>query len=413
MTFICDWGRKLGQKKHKFNIMITQGDLDQMILQLEEDRVEKTISRNDTEKFGQAICSFANDLPNYNKPGYLIVGVHDDGQRAGISVDDQLLQTLMDFRTDGRIVPPPALTVARFSYPDGDVAVVEVQPHFLPPVRFKGKVCVRVGPRKATANEAEERILTEKRAAFARTFDVFPAKGSTLADISIDLFKLRYLPAAVDTDTLSENSRDLEQQLASLKFYHLKEACPTYAGILMFGINPRFFIPGAYVQYVRFKGNDEASEFEFEHRFDGDLTTQFGQMDNFIDANIVKTFLPKIGGEYISNYPPRAIKEILFNAVIHRDYESNAPVKFYEFSDRIEISNAGGLYGKARPENFPNENDYRNPVLAEAAKNLGFVNGFNVGVKAAIAALKKNNNPEAEFIKDQPTSFAVKIFKKV
>ncbi|HDR50922.1 MAG TPA: transcriptional regulator, partial [Mariniphaga anaerophila] len=80
--------------------------------------------------------------------------------------------------------------------------------------------------------------------------------------------------------------------------------------------------------------------------------------------------------------------------------------------NRIEISNAGGLYGKARPENFPNENDYRNPALAEAAKNLGFVNGFNIGVKAALAALQKNSNPEPEFIKDQPTSFSVKIFKR-
>ncbi len=392
--------------------MIRQEDLDQLIQQLEQDRVEKTISKNDTEKFGEAICSFANDLPNNNKPGYLIIGVRDNGERAGISVDEKLLQSLMDFRTDGRIVPPPALTVAKFPYPDGDVAVVEVQPHFLPPVRFKGKVCVRVGPRKGTANEAEERILIEKRSAFARTFDVLPVKGSTLDDMSIELFKLTYLPSAVDTETLSENRRALVDQLASLKFYDLKDSFPTYAGILMFGINPRFFIPGAYVQYVRFKGEDEASEFEFEHRFDGDLTTQLGQMDKFIDANIIKTVLTKLGGEYISNYPPRAIKEILFNAVIHRDYESNAPVKFYEFSDRIEISNAGGLYGKARPENFPNENDYRNPVLAEAAKNLGFANGFNVGVKAAIAALKKNKNPEAVFIKDQPTSFAVKIFKR-
>ena len=88
-----------------------------------------------------------------------------------MTVDDQLLQTFLDFRTDGRIVPPPALAVAKFSYPDGDIAVVEVQPHFLPPVRFNGKLCVRVGPRKGTANETEERILTEKRSAFARTFD--------------------------------------------------------------------------------------------------------------------------------------------------------------------------------------------------------------------------------------------------
>lgn len=393
--------------------MITKEELDKLLPQIEQDRVEKTISTKDANKFGEAICAFANDLPDHKQPGYLLVGVHDDGSRSGLQATEKLLQALMDFRTDGRIVPPPALAVAKFSYADGEVAVVEVQPHDLPPVRYKGKLCIRIGPRKGTANEAEERRLTEKRTAFARTFDVLPCKGSTLKDISVDLFKLRYLPSAIDADALAENNRDLKDQLASLKFYDLKEDCPSYAGILMFGANPRFYVPGAYVQYVRFAGEDEASDFEYEHRFDGDLTTQLGVMEEFIKANIVKMVLPELGGNYVANYPLRTLKELLFNAVIHKDYQSNAPIKFYEFSDRIEISNAGGLYGKARPENFPNENDYRNPALAEAVKNLGFVNGFNIGVKAAQAALKKNGNPEAEFIKDQPTSFLVKIYKRL
>lgn len=393
--------------------MITIEELNKLLPQLEQDRVEKTISRNDPEKFGEAICSFANDLPNHKQPGYLLVGVNDDGSRAGMKIDEQQLQILLDFRTDGRIVPPPAVTVSKFTFPDGEIAVVEVQPHFLPPVRFKGKVCVRVGPRKGTANEAEERILSEKRSAFARTFDALPCKGSNLEDISIELFKLRYLPSAVDAETLTDNHRDLKQQLSSLKFYDLTEDCPTYAGILMFGNNPRFFIPGDYVQYVRFSGDDEGSDFEFEYRFDGDLTTQLGQMEEFIKANIVKMVLPELGGDYVFSYPLRAVKELLYNAVIHRDYQSNAPVKFYEFNNRIEISNAGGLYGKARPENFPNENDYRNPAISEAAKNLGYVNGFNVGVKASLSALNKNGNPEPEFITDQPTTFLVKIFKRI
>jgi len=178
-----------------------------------------------------------------------------------MTIDDQQLQTLLSFRTDGRIVPPPALVVAKFVYNDGEVAVVEVQPHFLPPVRFKGKLCVRVGPRKGTANEAEERILTAKRSAFARTFDVLPCKGSGLDDISIELFKLRYLPAAIDAETLMENGRELKQQIASLKFFDIKENCPTFAGILMFGNNPRFFIPGAYIQFVRFFGRRRSERF--------------------------------------------------------------------------------------------------------------------------------------------------------
>lgn len=204
--------------------MITKDELDKLLPELEKDRVEKTIAINDNDKIGEAICSFANDLPNHKKPGYLLIGVNDDGSRSGMKIGEQELQTLLSYRTDGRLVPPPAMVVEKFTYPDGDVAVVEVQPHFLPPVRYKGKLCVRVGIRKGVANEAEERILTEKRSAFARTFDVLPCKGSSLNDISIDIFKLRYLPSAIDSDTLMENGRELKDQLASLKFFDIKDA---------------------------------------------------------------------------------------------------------------------------------------------------------------------------------------------
>jgi ATP-dependent DNA helicase RecG len=392
--------------------MITKADLDRLLIEVEQDRVEKTISINDATKFGEAICSFCNDFPNHNKPGYLIVGVHDDGSRCGLAQDEKVLQTLMDFRTDGRIVPPPVIVVSGFDYPDGYVAVAEVQPSYQPPARFKGKVCIRIGPRKGTATDVEERILSEKRSSFAKSWDTLPCYGSSLKDISIEIFKLTYLPTAIDEETLMANGRDIKEQLASLKFYDLKADCPTNAAILMFGTNLRFFIPGAYIQYVRFTGNDVLSDFDFETKFEGDLTTQMRVINDFITSQLIKKVLLNIGEEHQVNFPVSAIRELLYNAIIHRDYESNAPIKFYEFDDRIEISNAGGLFGKARPENFPKENDYRNPTIAEATYNLGYVNRFNLGVQRASAALIKNGNPEPKFIIDQPTHFEVIIYKK-
>lgn len=392
--------------------MINQGELQKILVSMETDRIEKTTSLTDTKKFGEAICSFCNDLSGKKLPGYLLIGVHDDGTLNGTKIDEAFLQKILDFRTDGRIVPPPAMVVEKFTFPEGDIAVVEVQPSRVPPVRFKGKVCVRVGLRKGTANEAEERILSEKRSTFARTFDTQPCYGSTIEDISTDIFKLTYLPTAIDEETLRINGRDEKEQLASLKFYDLQDDCPTNAGVLMFGKNPLYFLPGAYVQYVRFNGQDEISDFEYETKFSGDLTTQMRFMEEFIKSIIIKKVLYNIGEQHQYNYPLFAIKELLFNAIIHRDYQSNAPIKFYEYIDRIEISNSGGLYGNARPENFPMENDYRNPILAEAAYNLGYVNRFNLGIKRAIAALEKNGNLSPKFHINQTTNFKAIIYKK-
>ena len=85
------------------------------------------------------------------------------------------------------------------------------------------------------------------------------------------------------------------------------------------------------------------------------------------------------------------------NAIIHRSYESNAPVRFYWYHDRIDIQNPGGLYGMASPENFPRQTDYRNPVLSEALATLGYVNAFGRGVIRAQDALRRNGNLEATF----------------
>jgi hypothetical protein len=84
-----------------------------------------------------------------------------------------------------------------------------------------------------------------------KTFDVLPCKGSTLEDISLELFKLRYLPSAIDADALVKNGNDLKSQLASFKFYDLKEDCPTYAVILMFGTNQGSLSPAqVYSMFV-------------------------------------------------------------------------------------------------------------------------------------------------------------------
>lgn len=75
---------------------------------------------------------------------------------------------------------------------------------------------------------------------------------------------------------------------------------------------------------------------------------------------------------------------------MHRDYQSTAPVRVYQFKDRVEIVNSGGLFGDARPENFPMKNAYRNPLVAEGMRVLGFVNKFNRGIKRVSEQLQAN-----------------------
>lgn len=394
----------LGLNKEKIQSMLTD---------LESEQIERTISTNDTDKFAQAICAFSNDLSNTSRNGYLLIGVYDDGSLSGLKATDKLLQSLGGLRSDGNILPQPIMSISVFSYENGDVIVLEIQPSPFPPVRYKGKTWIRVGPRKAVANEMEERILIERRTSNVSTFDIRPAIGIGLTEINQKLFTDNYLTLAIDNDLLIEDRRELPEKLASLRFFSPNYNAITNVGLLLFGKDPERYIPGAYIQYVKFDGLTEADDPVNEKKFSGNLIRVLTELDSFLEYAIIQQKsvpVTALKEKTQFNFPKWAIRELLMNSIMHRDYESNAPIKFYQYQDRIEIVNPGGLYGNARPENFPKVNDYRNPVIAEAMKVLGYVNRFNRGIARVKKELANNGNPDAIFDYKRIGVFGVTVY---
>ena len=382
--------------------MITEEQLRALMHDLESDRIERTASFSDMDKLGIAACAFANDLPNHGQPGFFLIGVDDRGHAVGLEVTDKSLRTLGEVRANGNVLPIPSVQVYKIPLSDGsgDVAVVEVMPSDLPPVRFKGQVWVRVGPRRAVASESEERRLTERRVSHARTFDARPCRGSALSDLALDIFLNTYRQQAVAEEVIASNHRESKQQLAALRFFDVANDCPTHAGILLFAKNPRFWLSGAYVQFLRLGGAVlRADDVIIEKELQGDLLTVLRELDILLDSQLgARPVAQTALREYtVADYPRFALREFLMNAVMHRDYEATAPIRFYWFSDRIEVQNPGSLYGEASRENFPRQNAYRNPVIAEAMKTLGFVNRYGSGVERARETLKSNGNPTPEF----------------
>jgi ATP-dependent DNA helicase RecG len=377
-----------------------QEELEQLLRDDETDRSERTVSTEKTDKFCEAICAFANDLPNHRRPGYLFIGARPDGTASGAQITDRLLQSLAGIRADGNIQPLPTMAVQKWALGGGEMAVIEVMPSDLPPVRYKGQVWVRVGPRRAIAQEAEERILNERRAALARTWDARPCREATLSDLALDLFATSYRPFAVARTIIDENHRSMEDQLAALRLFDLRAACPTNAAVLLLGKDPRHFFPGAYAQHVRYDGPTQAARVLRDRPFSGDLLSVMRGLDELAKDTAGSRPVPAatgLGDREVFDYPPRALHELLMNAVIHRTYESTTPIMINQFTDRLEILSPGGLYGDLTAEQFPRVTAYRNPVIAEAAKVLGFVNRFGRGIDVAQADLAHNGSPAAEF----------------
>ena len=385
------------------------------ILAIDESyRIERTISTGNMDKFQEAICAFANDLPGKRQKGYLLIGVYDDGRISGLKVDDALMKKISGIRSDGNIIPLPVMNTEKVETPEGDVLVVEVTPSLSPPVRYRGRTFIRIGPRRDIATEAEERILFERRASFMATFDATPCFAAKIEDLDLEVFRNKFLPKAVSQEILESETRPIEEQLAALGMYDLANNCPTFAGIMLFGRNPRRFMPGAYVQYVCFDGIDKTSNVVNEREFSENYCELLPKLESLLEMSVIKQYpvpASMLREDMVKNYPYWAIRELLMNGCMHRDLQSNTPLRFYEFSDHLEITNAGGLYGNARPENFPKINDYRNPIIAGAMKSLGYVNRYNRGIGQVQKELSENGNPKAEFDVNLLTAFAVEVRK--
>lgn len=387
---------------------LTDVELLALIDDLESDQAERKATWNGDAptKGRQAMCAFANDLPNHGQPGVLFVGVKDDGSPMGsdFAVTDELLQTLASIKTDGKIIPPPTMTVAKRRLLGRDVAVVTVWPSDAPPVRLEGRIWIRTGPRRDQATAQDERILNEKRRYRDQSFDTHPVGGSTLDDFSRNYFENEYLPQAVARDVLEANGRSYEERLASLGMIAtVDDPTPTVVGLLTLGKSPRTWVPSAYVQFLRVRGTQWGDPVMDESEIDGNLDTMLRRLDDKLKATLAVSvdFTSGTTTEVrAAHYPLSALQQLARNAVMHRTYEgTNAPVRVYWFDDRIEISNPGGPYGAVTQANFgrPGVSDYRNPVLAGVLKTMGFVQRFGFGIAEARRAMEVNGNPRPEF----------------
>jgi ATP-dependent DNA helicase RecG len=378
-------------------------ELEVLLKDLESDRVERKASISEKDKLRQAICAFANDLPNHQNSGVLFLGVNDDGSCANLPITDQLLLTLSDMRSDGNITPFPTMTVQKRTLDGCEIAVVIVEPADAPPVRYSGRVWVRIGPRRATATREEERRLTEKRRAKDLPFDIAPLLSANIDDLDLEYFRKTYLPSSLASEILEENHRSVDEQLKSMRFMTAGEpSYPTILGLLVIGKFPRQFIPGAYIQFLRIDGIELGDPIKDQKEIDGPLPDMLRMLDETFQVNI--SVSSNIAAQPIEirypDYPVVALQQLARNAVLHRNYEgTHAPIRIYWFSDRIEIHSAGGPFGQVNRHNFgqPGITDYRNTYIAEAMKNLGYVQKFGMGIQLARRELGKNGNPPPEF----------------
>lgn len=384
----------------------TDAELESLLSSTESDLAERkeSWSGEAPDKGRQAVCAFANDLPEHRRPGVLFVGARDDGSPSKIHVTDELLRTLADIKTDGQVLPPPTLLVEKRVLRGVELAVVTVQPADAPPVRYRGRIWIRIGPRRGIATAQDERILSERRRHRDLPFELQPVPFARIADLNRRLFEEEYLPAAFAPDVLAANDRSFEERLAACRMVLTPdEATPTVLGLLVLANRPEDFIGGHYVQFLRIGGTKLSDPILDAKRISGPLAMLLRELDLVLQAHI-RTRVDITSGpveKRASDYPLPALQQLVRNAVMHRTYEAtNAPVRISWFTDRIEILSPGGPFGLVTVETFgqPGLADYRNRNLADAMRVLGFIQRFGVGLAIAREHLANNANPPMELL---------------
>lgn len=177
---------------------------------------------------------------------------------------------------------------------------------------------------------------------------------------------------------LSDQSLDLPECLR-----------PTYAGILLFGQEPQRWLHSARILAARFSGTAVTDRF-IKQEIEGPLPDQLRRAEAFLMDHLPSVVRIE-GLEHIETplYPLEALREVLVNAVVHRDYNMQGDlIHINIYTDRIEIHSPGGLPGPVTLKNLLEARFSRNPILLQVMADMGFVERLGYGLNRVVESLR-------------------------
>ena len=344
-------------------------------------------------------CAFAN-----GGGGSIIIGVTDkDRTITGINeleipdLEEKISNIIYTI-----VEPTPAFNTTVYNIEGKLLLKIEIFPGSLKPYHLKKKgeiegTYIRLGStnRKADIDIIEELRRRRMNIGFDE-IEVMEASVEDLALENIELYlkkreKARDIPRAEPDTAFLNKIKATRQQNGTIH--------PTVAGILLFSNEPENFIPGAVVKCARFMGND-MDEFIDQRIITGSLFAQAEETIAFFKKNIRRS--AKIEGLYRTEeyeYPEKAIREVVVNALCHRDYSRRgADIKFAIFDNRIEITSPGGLLPNVNIEDLgTGVSELRNKIIGKIFNESGLIEGYGTGVLRIRKYIEEKGLPQPEF----------------
>lgn len=218
----------------------------------------------------------------------------------------------------------------------------------------------------------------------------------------------------VEIKSKKPNLSDLsDDKICRLQGFTVGEK-PTIAGLMLFSVYPQAFFPQLCITAVSIPGTEISmtgtvgERFIDNKRIDGTIPQMLKDALIFVRRNMKqKTIVDKNSGKRTDRdeYPIIAVRELIINALVHRDYSihtDSAPVTIRMYSNRMEIENPGGLYGRTTIDRLGKMSaDTRNPFIANALEILGETENRYSGIPTVINAMKEYGLPSPEFLSER------------
>ncbi len=352
---------------------------------------KKEISKLD-KTWLKSIVSFSN-----TSGGELVIGIEDRTLVVvGIKEDRSTIEQRIIESVSNNIIPKPMIDISFRNIEDKDVVIVYVSkgqntPYYLKSERLENGCFVRYGStdRLATESERQELLLSRKSSYFSN--EIFEENYSKvyLSDDEIRHF-IELINSKIRTKKLIDFNKLLEWKLVKT----MNKNIVATNGYMLLTNNP--FSNGT-IRIGVFEGNTK-NRLKTEFMVEGSIINQFEESLETILQLLEDGFTFESKRETKYKLPSTAIREILANAIVHRNYIENHPIRISVFSDRVEIFSPGSFYdGIQLSDALSGISKLRNPNIAEIFYHLGIIEKWGSGIIRANEEMIRNNYQEVMF----------------
>lgn len=397
------------------------GELE--ILKLIENRensyVEFKEDSVDNKKIAREIIGFSN-----HKGGIIFLGVDDNGNVVGMTRtnNEERIMNICHDIVKPRIIP----SYYEMKIGDAMIGVIEIEngcnkPYYMEEqVKIEGKTKAKTvkfyyARYGSTTREVMDRDELQRlfQASQHIHFEVIPASYAKIDDLDLNAIE-DYLKSYRRAVVLGEDNKWVLLENLELVIKIDDTLKPTIAGLILFGKDKvSKYLPQAGIMCVKVKGDSITDEKEVPYFFERHAFDVFSDTMNFFKLHNRPFFIvKKTKRKKYYDYPENAFRELLANAIIHRDYTiAGSQISVWVYDNRIEIKSPGRLPNTITVEKMKVGIKYhRNPVLAQYFYDADIVEKMGQGIPKSNAWLKENGNPELE-IREDGDEVIVTMFK--